>query len=34
MDFQSQTLWTIILTTSFYVNFEIVQSFMMHWLGT
>jgi len=29
MDFQSQTLWTVILTTIFYMDFEMVQSFMM-----
>jgi hypothetical protein len=27
MDFQNQTLWTIILTTIFYMDFEMVQSF-------
>jgi hypothetical protein len=34
MDFQSWTLWTIILTINFYIHFEMVQSFMMFWLGT
>jgi len=34
MDFQSQTLWIVILTTIFYMDFEMVQSFMTCWLGT
>jgi len=33
MDFQSRTLWIVILTTFFNMDFEIVQSFMMCWLG-
>jgi hypothetical protein len=34
MDFQSWTLCVIILVTNFFMDFEMVQSFMMFWLGT
>jgi len=34
MDFQNQTLWTIILKTIFYMDFEMVQTCMMCWLGS
>lgn len=32
MNFQSQTLWIIILITFFYMYFEMVESLTMCWL--
>jgi hypothetical protein len=33
MNFQNWTLWIVILTIQFYIDFEMVQSLMIFWLG-